>query len=1449
MNSTNSKQSSGLRAVPAPTEWIGGTLPDLCRNELLHEIFEAQVDRTPDNIAVIDRARQITYGELDRRSNRLAHFLRAQGIGRGSLVGMQIGRSIEAYTSILACLKAGAAYVPLDREYPAERVQYILDDAGVALVLTTSSRCQQINADRGLCDPPCSPLRDRPDFESPGDLGIPSPTMGEGQGGGGKQVDARPPTPTLPHEAGREKTPNLPSLKPDDLFRRGATIAAMDGTARVVQLDLIEDELARQPAWRLSRDATQATPRDLCYVIYTSGSTGKPKGVEIEHRSAAHLVRAERWLFDVRPDDRVYQGFSLAFDASVEEIWLAFASGAALVAASPEMAHSGPALSGQLTGAGVTVVSCVPTLLAMLTDDISTMRLLIVGGEACPADLVRRWCRPGRRMVNTYGPTEATVISTFAECHPDRPVTIGRPLPNYAAYILDENLRPVEEGQTGELYLGGIGLARGYVGRPDLTRERFIASPFQGNGPAARLYKTGDLARFSPEGNIDFLGRADSQVKLRGYRVELSEIEAALLKCPGVQSAACAVHQLPPGLPHLVAYVVPRSGVANPGTEVSPERLRAALRQDLPGYMIPTIIETMTTLPTLPSGKADRKSLPCPQVRPATVAPAVATRSAAERKLHTVWTKLLAPMPVALHDDFFLNLGGHSLLAARMVSELRGDPQFTRLSMMDVYNYPTIEKLAAQFPDNAVSCAATPGESNSSAAPAQYTVDLVSAVRHFLCGLAQLGGLYFILGFFALQWLAPYLTYTWMIEEDYLWPEAILAALGSLIVVYPVMLLLAVVVKWTVGGTFRAGSYPLWGAFYFRWWFVNSILAIVPVDYLAGTPLMGLFYRLLGAKIGSNVHLAADMATAFDLVSIGDDSSIGTDAALLAHTVRDGRLILAPVTIGKRCFVGNRAVVAGGTAMADDARLEDLSLLSPGMSVPAGETWRGSPAKKIDRRASGSAATARPSFGRRFLFGTAHAVGVLLVPVFVICAIFPGMMLMHYLNQIDDYYYYLILAPLVALSFVIFLCLEIAAFKWLLLGRVRAGKYSLFSGFYLRKRFVDQLMELSLDVVSPLYSTIYLAPWYRLLGAKLGRRAEISTASFISPDLLSIDDEGFIADCVSLGAGRVEKNTLTIARTHVGCRSFIGNSAVLPPGTIVGDNCLIGCLSAPPPAGQAAFPGTSWLGSPGFHLPQRQMNTDFSEETTFHPTQKLRFQRAVIEFLRVILPSTGFISLTSLLLSAVILIRDAASDAHWLLFFPLLYAACGVAACAFVIGLKWLLLGRFRPGEKPLWSTFVWRNELVTALHENLSDPFLVDKLRGTPFIAWFFRLLGANIGKRPFIDTTCFTEYDLVHIGDDVALNNNATVQTHLFEDRVMKMSDIHIQDRASVGAMSLVLYDTTMQTESTLGDLSLLMKGELLPAGTSWEGIPARPVDAGSDDAVDSKPATAEGVKESAA
>jgi non-ribosomal peptide synthetase-like protein len=1373
---------------------------------LLHELFERQAQARAGSPALLCGGRPWTYAELEARANRLARLLRRRGAGQGACVGLWLPRSADLYAALLGILKAGAAYVPIDPAYPADRAKFILEDSQASALVTTRLLAAQLQ---------------------------------NGLGENSAQA----------------------------LSKNGPALVLMDD-------DETGRQLASESASALTRAEAGLTPQDLCYVIYTSGTTGRPKGVQIEHRSAAHLVQTEGRLFEVRPEDRVYQGFSIAFDASVEEVWLAFFAGATLVAGTPEMERAGPGLSRLLAESGVTVLSCVPTLLAMLEDDIPTVRLLILGGEACPPELVERWWRPARRVFNTYGPTEATVIATCGECRPQKPLTIGKPLPGYFVAIVDEQMRALPAGAPGELCLGGVGLARGYLGRDDLTREKFVPNPFAPSAasgvPAsgcpsktaedkpepwpARLYKTGDLACWTPDGEIQFLGRLDSQVKIRGFRVELAEIEAVLLQCPGVQAAAVALREDTPGLPQLVAYLVPRgiaagpeAPAAGPNGALDPAPIRESLRKLLPAYMVPAILETLPELPLLPSGKVDRKRLPPPRARPAEQARRGAPPvTPVQRQIAAVWEKLFAPLPVSLEDNFFLDLGGHSLLAARMVSELRRQPSLAQLSMLDIYRHPTIEALAEHFEAGIVEQASRLLSPPTAAAPKPQTsaVRLPSQTaaipfwRHFFCGTAQLASLVFILSFFAIQWLGPYLTYTVLVEEGFDVLPAIGGACASLVLVYPFMLLFAILAKWVLIGRYQAAHYPLWGFFYFRWWLYGMIEAAVPVDYLAGTPLLNLYLRLMGAKIGPNVHLDTSTFAVYDLVSIGANTSINVDSNLLGYTVEDGLLKLGRITIGSNCFVGARSALRENTVMEDGAALENLSLLQRGARIPAGQTWRGSPARPINPQPSpnstapqaaaapGQASPETPVHSRlrRVFLGLFYALSLLIIPVFVAAALFPGIVVMNELNYIDPYYWYLLLAPLVGLSFVVLLCLEIAAVKWLVVGKVKPGSHAVHGSFYVRKWLADKMLDLSLDVLGPLYASIYLKPWYTLLGARLGVGAEVSTASFISPDLLSIGDESFIADSVSLGAPRVRDGRMTLGRNHVGKRSFVGNSAMLPPGAILGDNMLIGCLSAPPddPA-EALREDAAWLGSPAVFLPQRQKSSGFSEETTYHPPPRLRVQRALIEFVRVITPSTCFIILISLLFSALLLLHDFMTMREALLFFPFLYLGCGLAAALFTIAAKWILVWRYRPGERPLWSTFVWRNELLNALHEHLAEPFLVGALTGTPFVCWYFRLLGARIGKRVYMETTDFSEFDLAAIGDEAALNADCTIQTHLFEDRVMKMSTVILGPRCKVGAGSLVLYDTRMEAGSSLGDLSLLMKGETLPAGTSWEGVPA--------------------------
>jgi non-ribosomal peptide synthetase-like protein len=631
-----------------------------------------------------------------------------------------------------------------------------------------------------------------------------------------------------------------------------------------------------------------------------------------------------------------------------------------------------------------------------------------------------------------------------------------------------------------------------------------------------------------------------------------------------------------------------------------------------------------------------------------------------------------------------------------------------------------------------------------------------------------------------------------------------------------------VAVKWLVLGRVRAGRYPLWGWYYLRWWFAQAVVATFPADYLAGTPLLSLFYRLLGARIGRDVYLGTERLAAFDLTSIGDGASVDDDASLLGQTVEDGMLVIGPVTVGERAFVGQRSVVREGGVLEDGARLEDLSLLPSGGRIPAGETWAGSPARRV--AAEPPAMPPPPARGaiRRMATAALYAACVLAIPLLMLAAFVPGIAVLMRIDPIARPLLYLAVVPLVGASFVILIAIEVAVLKWLVIGRVRAGSYPIHGAFYVRHWIVDQLIALSLHTIAPLHATLYLAPWYRALGAKLGKWVELSTATSMTPDLLEIADGGTVADEASLGAGRIEHGWLTLARTRLGRRAFVGNSAVVPAGATLGDGSLVGVLSTTPGSGQAAQHGTAWLGSPPLLLAHRQASSAFVEGRTYEPPRRLVLTRALVELGRVTLPPAGFILLTATVVTAALGLLDRLGLATTLALLPVVYGAGCLALAVAGLLAKWVVIGRYRPFVRPLWSPMIWRLEFVNALYEFLTTPLALLALQGTPFLPWYLRLLGSRIGRRVYVHTTGLLEWDLVDVGDGAALNDDSVLQTHLFEDRVLKASRLCIGRNCVVGAGSVVLYDSIMEDGARLDALSLLMKGERLPAGTAWAGIP---------------------------
>nr|WSW67735.1 amino acid adenylation domain-containing protein [Streptomyces sp. NBC_00995] len=573
-----------------------GTLPVL---------FEERVAGSPDAVAVVCGDVSLSYGELNARANRLARYLVGRGVGPERLVAVALPRSVEWLVAVLAVVKAGGAYLPVDLSYPADRIAYMLDDARPHLVLTDSASAAAV--------------------------------------------------------PGQEKVVIDGSAD----FLAGCSDGDLGDGDRVAPLGV------GAPAW----------------VIYTSGSTGRPKGVVVTHSGIASLVRSQIEAFDVTPESRVLQFASPSFDAAAWEVCMALVSGARLVMGSSEELLPGEGLAGVLSRHGVTHATLPPAALAVMPEGgLPAGMTLVVAGEACPPAMVERWS-VGRRMINAYGPTETTVCATMSGPLSGAVIApIGRPIVNSRVFVLDAGLRPVAPGVAGELYVSGAGLARGYLGRAGLTAGRFVACPF--GGPGERMYRTGDVVRWSAAGQLEFVGRADSQVKVRGFRIELAEVEAVLGACPGVGQAAVVVREDRPGDRRLTAYVVG-------GVEVS--GLRAYAGERLPEYMVPSAFVTLEALPLTPNGKLDVKALPEPSHGTVGIGDDRAPRNQREEILCGLFADVLGLDHVAPTANFF-EIGGHSLLATRLISRIRSafgvEPAIRTL-----FEAPSPAALAARLDD------------------------------------------------------------------------------------------------------------------------------------------------------------------------------------------------------------------------------------------------------------------------------------------------------------------------------------------------------------------------------------------------------------------------------------------------------------------------------------------------------------------------------------------------------------------------------------------------------------------------------------------------------------------------------------------------------------------------------------------------------------------------------
>lgn len=1447
----------------------------------LLDVFDSTAAAHPDALALDTGSETLTYRALTAEVASRADRLRRAGAGPGDRIGVRVpSGTAELYLAILAVLRCGAAYVPVDADDPDERAATVFREAGVCLVITA-------------------------DTLLPG----PAPAAGAGR-------------PTLPD---------------DD-------------------------------AW----------------IIFTSGSTGAPKGVAVSHRSAAAFADAEAGLFlkdcPLGPGDRVLAGLSVAFDASCEEMWLAWRHGACLVPAPRSLVRAGHELGPWLVERGITVVSTVPTLAALWPpESLDRVRLLIVGGEACPAELVDRFAVPGREMWNTYGPTETTVVACAARMHPGDPVRIGLPLDGWELAVVDAAGEPVPWGAEGELVVAGVGVARYLDPVKDADRYRPSAAL-----ETARAYRTGDLVRADPEGLV-FAGRADDQIKIGGRRLELGEIDAALSALPGVLGAAAAVRTTPAGGRLLAGYVVP-------GPEYDRELARKLLAERLPAALVPVLGE-VAELPTRTSGKVDRDALPWPLPTAGDDGAEGGPLTGTAARLADVWEELLGTRPSAGSD--FVSLGGTSLAAAKMASALR--EHYPGVSVAALYRHPVLRDMAAHLdslaPQEAVRREVRPVRRRMGAAQIVVQTALFGVAG--LRGLVGLAAADNVLGLLAPEAWAPHTSW-WLVLAGWL-----------ILFSAPSRFLLGATAARLLTGSIAPGAYPRGGRVHLRLWAAERTVASFGVPALLGTPWAVWYARALGCATGRNVSLHA-MPPVTGLAEFGDGCGVEPEADLAGWWLDGETLRVGAISIGAGARVGHRTMLMPGASLGQGATLEGGGCLDG--HIPAGQTWEGSPARPVAEspaaglmdagaaqgrspqtgapaaglanagpyrggplragtpgaeafhagrsdadapgagafqpraghaevsydglpaagappldvsyagpahaglpypgvpslgqapgeplraeafgagpapagttlhgvprwapdepyaaEASGNATApghTGPADGRAFPGGSpdagvshagphparsahvpgarrpddaehgrrhaprhrrsrrwslAYGLSLAGLPLLPLLAALPALVGTYYLIKgcatlTAAGLWLLAAAP--AFTFVTTVCwMLILALVVRILGRgITPGNHPADGGVAWRVWLVTRLLDGSRAGLFPLYASLATPGWLRLLGARIGKRAEISTVLPL-PSLLTVDDGAFLADDTLVAPFELHAGRMRLGRVRIGRRAFVGNSGIVGPGREVPDHALIGVLSDAPAHSE---PGSSWLGRPAMPLPRVASGGDAGR--TFEPPRRLVMARAAVELCRV-LPLMCGLALTE----AVMLIEQDALDTRGLGFAALIAAplllAAGVVAALTATAAKWLLVGRFKAGESPLWSSFVWRNELYDTFVESLAVPWLAGPFTGTPVLNWWLRSLGVRIGRGVWCDTHWLPETDLISLGDGATVNRGCVLQTHLFHDRIMRMDRVDLGAGASLGPHGIVLPGSTVGEHAAIGPSSLVMRGETVPAGTHWAGNP---------------------------
>jgi non-ribosomal peptide synthetase-like protein len=1181
--------------------------------------------------------------------------------------------------------------------------------------------------------------------------------------------------------------------------------------------------------WREARPAGTGVrhpkPEDDAWIIFTSGTTGTPKGVAVTHRSAAAFVDAEAHLFlrgdPLGPGDRVLAGLSVAFDASCEEMWLAWRHGACLVPAHREVVRTGPELVTWLTQRRVSVVSTVPTLAALWPAGTPHgIRLLILGGEACPPPLADRLAREGTEVWNTYGPTEATVVSCAARLSGGEPVRIGLPLDGWRLAVADPaSGQPVPWGEAGELVISGVGVAR-YL---DPARDAVGFRPLEALGPE-RAYRTGDLVRADPEGLI-YLGRADTQVKIRGYRIELSEIEAVLMELPGVGQATVTTYEPLPGVVELAGYYTPQDRTGAPDRRAIDEHLG----NRLPRHMVPAYLQEVPAMPLLPGGKVDRGNLPEPassgrlrhgQDYSAPTAPG-------EKALADALADLLGLERVSVDSRFFDDLGMSSLLVAHFCARVRERVEAPPPSVKDVYLHPTIRSLAAALAES------PPVMGNPARPLVSGEGSRAGTVRYVACGALQL-----------LAFLASVLSGAAVLSVGFTWvsggsglADLYLRSLAFSSGGFVALCALPIGAKWTLVGRWKPREINVWSPPYLRFWLVKTLIRVDPLALFAGSPVYSLYLRALGAKIGRRVVIfSKTVPVCTDMLTIGDDTVIRKESSFTGYRAVAGVIQTGPVSIGRQALIGEHTVLDIGTSVGDGSQLGHTSSLQESQSVPHGQHWHGSPAQRtdVDYR---SVAPIPSGPLRRTAHASLQVLSLLFVTLPLATAVsVAGLTKLPALSSLaalgargltmtDFYEDGLVVSTVLFCGAILAGAAVVVTVPRMLRRLVTPGRaYPLYGLRHSAHRAIQLLtniefyLELLGDssyVVHYLRALGYRLPDFEQTGSNFGAGLEHET-----PFLIDIGRGTMIADGATLIDADYSSTSFHVTPLAIGPRNFLGNAVAYPAGGRVGENCLIATKAMVPLDGPVRA-NVGLLGSPCFEIPRSATTDDRFD----HLRTGEEFRRRLRAKNRHNLGTMGlFLTVRWVYSFAVTLFAMATLDLYRgnpVLVLAGLTAATLLFSLGYFITVERALLrfGSLRPRYCSIYDPYFWWHERYWKLMAPLVGMF-----DGTPFKGLIWRLLGVRIGRRVFDDGCSIAERTLVTIGDFCTLNAGSVIQCHSMEDGIFKSDYTVLEDGCTLGAGALVHYGVTMGQGSQLRPDSFLMKGESVPPHARWGGNPAR-------------------------